>query len=139
MIYKFNKKKKMWRKIDYDSLHQIDSFTIQKKTKFTEKKVILLFPLILIFIFVLDYRIGIYFSIYLNIYIFLIKFVVDKMKNIQFSFLPPFELNKINNSQEKKQEAINNKITYFEETNPIRIMEDNNKKKYLLINTSFTY
>ena len=61
------------------------------------------------------------------------------MKNIQFSFLPPFELNKINNSQEKKQEAINNKITYFEETNPIRIMEDNNKKKYLLMNTSFTY
>ena len=55
------------------------------------------------------------------------------------AFLPPFDLNKINISQEKKQEAINYKVTNFEETDPIRIMEESSGKKYLLYNTSNSY
>ena len=48
-------------------------------------------------------------------------------------------VNKINISQEKKQEAINYKVTNFEETDPIRIMEESSGKKYLLYNTSNSY
>lgn len=127
------------REPDYSSLRQVDIIKLEEKKTKTYRKVIYLFPLILIFIFLFDYKIAISFSLALNPSIFLIKLLIDKFNNIQFLFLPPFTLNKINTSQEKKQEAINYKVTNFDETNPIRIMEDNSGKRYSFYNTTNPY
>ena len=126
------------REPDYSSLRQVD-ITKAEKQKESYTKVIYLFPLIFFFIFVFDYKTALSLSLTLNAIIFPLKILSDKLHNIQFPFLPPFKLNKINTSQEKKQEAINYKVTNFEETDPIRIMEESSGKKYLLYNTSNSY
>lgn len=125
------------RKPHYASLHQID--ILKKEKNESNKKVILLYPLIIVFTFIFDYKLAIICSLGFNISVFCMKFLADKIRGIQMAFLPPFNLNKINISQEKKQEAINYKVTNFEETNPIRIMEERSGKKYLLYNTSNSY
>ncbi len=125
------------REPHYASLHQID--ILKKEKNESHKKVILLYPLIIVFIFFLEYKWAIKISLVFNISVFCMKFLADKISGIQMAFLPPFDLNKINISQEKKQEAINYKVTNFEETDPIRIMEESSGKKYLLYNTSNSY
>ena len=121
------------RKPHYASLHQIN--IIKKEKKESHKTVILLYPLIFTFIFILDYKWALVFLLSLNISAFWTKFLADKIRGIKMPFLPPFDENKIYSS-EKKQEAINYKVTHFEETNPIRMMEERTGKKYLLYNTS---
>ena len=125
------------REPHYASLHQID--ILKKEKSESHKKVIFLYPLVIVFIFILDYKTAIITSLGFNISIFCSNFLADKIRGIKMAFLPPFEKNNINISQEKKQEAINYKVTNFEETNPIRIMEERTGKKYLLYNTSNPY
>ncbi len=127
------------REPDYSSLRQVDIIKVEEKKTKSYTKVIYLFPLIFIFIFLFDYKIAISVSLGLNPLILSIKILIDRFNNVQFLFLPPFTLNKNYSSQEKKQEAINYKVTNFDETNPIRIMEDNSGKRYSFYNTSNPY
>ena len=124
--------------IEYSRIKEVEI----KKIDVTPKKRIspiyiqTLFIVMIITIFCLPSDIGEYLGISYSMIVYFIKFIIDKKRKEQFDYLPDPDINYVDIPYKNKLQAIDFKVTIHPETNPVRIMQDESYRKYILSNYS---
>ena len=123
--------------IEYSAIKEVE----KKKFEFVEPRTTSLSLQISAFIFLIIFcfipNVGaVPFGISLSILIFFIKYVIDKQRKLQFSFLPQPDYNYVDIIYKTKVQAIDAKITCHPECNPVRIMQNESNRLYVLSNSS---
>ena len=123
--------------IEYSKIKEVEIKKIEiKKTPTIYIYLRSLFIIMIIIILRLDCEIAVPIGISFALLVYLCKFIRDKKRKEQFSFLPDPDKNYVDIPYKTKLQAIDFKVTCHPETNPVRIMQDESNRKYIFSNTS---
>ena len=131
----------MKSRMDYSKIQLFETKPIKevKKIDYSSFKYKFMMLILAITILSIKYEIIVPAGVGLSLFIFLTKFLVDKIRNKQFNFLPEPDKNYIEMPYKIKLEAINAKVTCHPESNPIRIMRNESNRLYTFANSSGSF
>ena len=94
------------------------------------------FIIMIISLLYVDCEYGVPIGISFVVLVYLFKFLKDKKRKEQFTFLPDPDKNYVDMPYKTKLQAIDFKVTCHPEANPVRIMQDESNRRYVFSNTS---
>ena len=126
----------MKARIEYSKAKQVDIIKIPTEQTYPQCLTRFLLIIFLISYLIIQNEYACYSGLALIFIIYLSKLVYDKKRNEQFLFLPEPDSNYIEIPYKTKLQAIDAKITCYLESNPVKIMQDESNRLYLLSNSS---
>ena len=123
--------------IEYSKIKEVEIKKIEiKKTPTVYIYLRFFFIIMIITLLAIDCEYGVPIGIYFVLSVYLCKFIKDKKRKEQFTFLPDPDKNYVDMPYKTKLQAIDFKVTCHPEANPVRIMQDESYRKYVFSNTS---
>ena len=122
---------------EYSKLKEVKLVEIEEKSrkKHRLKSLIAISVLTFLVNYIPDSS-GIYFGIFISLFLFIIKVVLTKLNKEKFLFENRIDDNYIEIVYKNKLQAINSKVTCHPECNPVKIMQAESNRLYRLSNTS---
>ena len=124
--------------MDYSKLQlkETKKIKVVKTYTYSTKYFMLQILILILFLSILSSYFAWYGALLLCTCLFISKLIRDCCKKQRFNFLPEPDKNYIEMPYKNKFQAIEAKVTCHPESNPVRIMQNESNRLYVLSNTS---
>jgi MFS superfamily sulfate permease-like transporter len=122
---------------EYSKLKEVKLVEIEQKSRKKHRLISLIVILVLtILVNYIPESAGIYFGIFISLFLFITKVIIAKLNKEKFLFENRIDDNYIEIVYKNKLQAINSKVTCHPECNPVKIMQAESNRLYRLSNIS---